>query len=85
MATTVALSEAKAGLSSLVKNVHETGAEYTVTVRGVPLAMIVPVPPAVPAKPKALGMLAGKKPVATREQEKAAYRRDLEAKHANPA
>ena len=84
MAATVALSEAKAGLSSLVKSVHETGVEYTVTVRGVPLAMIVPVPPATPTKPKALGMLAGKRPVATREQEKAAYRHDLEAKHANP-
>lgn len=37
------------------------------------------------AKPRAMGMLAGKKPIATREQEKAAYRRDLEAKYANPA
>ncbi len=42
--------------------------------------IVVSVPSAIPAKPKALGMLAGKRPVATREQEKAAYRRELEAK-----
>lgn len=83
MPTVIPLSDAKSGLSALVKSVHETGAEYTVTVRGVPLAMIVPVPVPAPTKPKAMGILAGKKPVATRDQEKAAYRRDLEAKYAN--
>ncbi len=85
MSTIVPLSEAKAGLSSLVKNVHETGTEYTLTVRGVPLAMIVPIPTPVPTKPKAMGLLADKKSTATREQEKAEYSRALETKYANPS
>lgn len=85
MPTAIPLSDAKSGLSGLVKRVHETGAEYTVTVRGVPLAMIVPVPTPAPTKPKAKGILAGKKPITTRDREKAAYRHDLEAKYANLA
>lgn len=81
----VPLSEAKSRLSALVKSVHETGAEYTVTVRGVPLAMIVPVPAPTPTRARAMGILAGKKPISTRDQEKTDYCRELEAKYADPA
>lgn len=77
----VPLNEAESCLSALVQNVHETGAEYAVTVRAVPLAMIVPVPSPMPARPRAMGRLAGKRPIATRDQERAAYQRDLEARH----
>lgn len=78
------LSEAKSRLSALVESVHETGAEYTVTVRDVPPAMIAPVPEPAPTKARAMGILAGKKPIATRDQEKAGYCRELEARYANP-
>lgn len=81
----VPLSEAKSRLSALVKSVHEIGAEYTVTVRGVPLAMIVPVPAPTPTKTRAMGILAGKKPISTCDQEKTDYCRELEAKYADPA
>lgn len=81
----VPLSEAKSRLSALVKSVHETGTEYTVTVRGMPLAMIVPVPAPTPTKARAMGILAGKKPISTRDQEKTNYCRELEAKYADPA
>lgn len=80
----VPLSEAKSRLSALVKSVHETGAEYTVTVRDVPLAMIAPAPASAPANARAMGILAGRKPIMTRNQEKASYRRELEARYANP-
>ena len=85
MASMIALSEAKAGLSSVIKDVYKSGKEYIITVRDVPSAMIVPVPKPVPVKLKARGMLAGKRPVATREEERASYIEALEEKYANPA
>lgn len=85
MSTAIALADAKAGLSSVIRDVSEHGVEYVVTVRGVPSAMIVPVPKPAPRKLKAKGMLAGKRPVATREEEKAAYADALGEKYANPS
>lgn len=85
MPSTIALGDAKAGLSSVIKHVSDTGAEYVVTVRGVPRAMIVPLPKLAPKKLKAMGMLAGKRPIASREAEKAAYAQALEAKYADPS
>lgn len=79
------LSEAKSRPSALVESVHETGAEHTMSVRGVPLAMIAPVPASAPTKARAMRILAGRKPIMTRNQEKAYYRRELEAKYADPA
>lgn len=77
------LERCEVRLSALVKSVHEMGTEYTVTVRDVPLVMIAPVPAPAPTKPKAMEILAGKKPIKTRDQEKGVYRRGLEAKYAN--
>lgn len=85
MAATIALAEAKAGLSSVVKRVSDTGCEYIVTVRGVPRAMIVPIPKTSAKACKAKGMLAGKHPPVSRAEEKAAYARALEATYANLA
>lgn len=85
MSTTIPFTEAKAKLSSVIQDVKGLGVEYVVTVRGVPSAMIVPMPKPAPGKPKAKGMLAGKKPVATRGMERAAYAEALEEKYANPS
>lgn len=81
MSASIALAEAKAHLSSVVRRVDETGAEFVVTVRNRPCAMIVPVPKPAPRKLKAAGALAGRRPAASREAEKAAYREALEAKY----
>ena len=78
MAASIALAEAKANLSSVVRRVDETGAEFVVTVRNRPCAMIVPIPK--PA-PRQLRAAAGRRPVASRETERAAYRQALEAKY----
>ena len=55
MAASIALAEAKANLSSVVRRVDETGAEFVVTVRNRPCAMIVPIPKPAPRKLKAAG------------------------------
>ena len=81
MAASIALAEAKANLSSVVRRVDETGAEFVVTVRNRPCAMIVPIPKPAPRKLKAAGALAGKRPKASRAEEKAAYQNTLEAKY----
>ena len=65
MAASIALAEAKANLSSVVRRVDETGAEFVITVR----------------KLKAAGALAGKRPKVSRTEEKAAYQKALEAKY----
>lgn len=85
MASTIAIADAKAKLSSVINHVGKTGAEYIVTVRGEPVAMIVPVPQPAPKKLKAAGMLAGKCTVVSREDEKAAYAKMLEEKYADPS
>lgn len=81
MAASIALAEAKANLSSVIRRVDEAGAEFVVTVRNRPCAMIVPVPKPAPRVLKAAGALAGKRPRATRQAEKAAYLEALEAKY----
>lgn len=81
MVASIALAEAKANLSSVVRRVDETGAEFVVTVRNRPCAMIVPIPKPAPRRLKAAGMLAGKRPAASRAAEKAAYLEALEAKY----
>lgn len=85
MPSTIALTDAKAHFSSVIGRVSETDAEYIVTVRGKAVAMIVPMPKPAPKQLKARGMLAGKRPVASRDAERAAYARALEAKHADLA
>lgn len=85
MVSTIALADAKAGLSSVVREVNSGRAEYVITVRGVPQAMIVPIPKEAPRKLKARGALAGKRPAMTREAEKAAYAKALEGRYANPS
>lgn len=85
MTSTIAIADAKASLSSVIRHVGETGAEYIVTVRGEPLAMIVPMPKPAPKKLKAAGMLAGKRPPVSREEEKVAYAKMLEEKYADPS
>lgn len=81
MVASIALAEAKANLSSVVRRVDETGAEFIVTVRNRPCAMIVPLPKPAPKKLRAAGLLAGKRPAAPRAAEKAAYLEALEAKY----
>ena len=73
MAASIALAEAKANLSSVVRRVDEMGAEFVVTVRNRPCAMIVPIPKPAPRQLRAAGAL--------REAERAAYRQALEAKY----
>ena len=81
MAASIALGEGKADPSSGGRRVDETGAEFVVTVRNRPCAMIVPIPKPAPRKLKAAGALAGKRPKASRAEEKAAYQNALEAKY----
>lgn len=85
MPTTIALTDAKATLSSVVKKVSESGNEYVITVRDKPAAMIAPVPKPAPTRLKAMGMLAKKRPLASPEDETASYVEALEAKYADPA
>lgn len=85
MNATIPLAEAKAKLSSVIQDVKGLGVEYVVTVRGVPSAMIVPISKAPLGKPKGKGLLAGKRPVATREEERVTYAEALEGKYANPS
>lgn len=66
MSTAIPLAEAKVRLSSVVQDVKGLGAEYVVTVRGVPSAMIAPVPKPAPEHPGAKGILAGRKPTGPR-------------------
>lgn len=82
MPTTIPLSEAKSSLSSLIKDVSETGSKYIVTVRDKPAAMIIPMPKPKPNSLNAFGALAGKRPVASPEEEKASMAKAMEAKHA---
>ena len=81
MAASIALAEAKANLSSVVRRVDETGAEFVVTVRNRPCAMIVPIPKRPPRQLSATWALAPRSPLASRETERAAYRQALEAKY----
>lgn len=81
MPTTIPLSEAKSSLSSLIKDVSETGSEYIVTVRDKPAAMIIPMPKPKPNSLNAFGALAGKRPVASPKEEKASWAEAMEAKH----
>lgn len=85
MSTTIAIGDAKANLSAVIKRVGSLGEAYTVTVRGVPTARIVPISKPAPRELKAMGILAGRRPPATREEEKAAYADALEAKYVDPA
>ena len=81
MPATIPLSEARSSLSSLIKDVSETGSEYIVTVRDKPAAMIIPMPKPKPNSLNAFGALAGKRPVASPEEEKASWAEAMEAKH----
>ena len=81
MAQTITLSNAKAELSSIVKKVKESGARYVVTVRDKPAALIVPLQGRGPEQLKGFGALAGRRPQASREEEKAAWAEAMEAKH----
>lgn len=44
MTSTIALDDAEAGLTAVVRQVTDAGARFIITVRGVPSAMIVPIP-----------------------------------------
>lgn len=85
MEATLALSDAKAGLSAIVRDVRDTGAHYVVTVRDRPAAMIVPLPKPAPKQLRGYGALAGMRPRASREDEKAAWAEAMEAKHGEAA
>lgn len=85
MVSTIALSDAKAGLSSIVKNVSKGKAEYIITVRNEPKALLVPVPKSAPRELKAQGILKGKRPAAKREAEIASYKQALEKRYADPS
>lgn len=81
MPATIPLSEAKSSLSALIKEVSETGSEYVVTVRDKPAAMIIPIPKPKPTSLNAFGALAGKRPIATPEDEKPSWAEAMEEKH----
>lgn len=82
MPTAIALSEAKATLSSVVHSVSEHGTSYVITVRNEPLAMVVPVPKPAPKALRGYGCLAEKRPGATREQERTSFAEAMAARHA---
>lgn len=85
MTSTIALGDAKARLSAVVRQVKVADARFIITVRGIPSAMIVPIPKAAPTQPHSRGILANRKPIADRAEESAAYREALEQKYAYPA
>lgn len=82
MATAIALAEAKAGLSSIVRSVKEHESKYIVTVRGEPFAQIVPLEKQAPKECKGFGILKGMRPPVSPGEEKAAWLEAMEAKHA---
>lgn len=81
LATKIGSAEAKAGFSALIRNVDEKGAEYIVTLRDRPVAMIVPMRKSGAATAHGFGSLAGKRPVASREEEKSAFAEAMETRH----
>ena len=85
MSTTIAIADAKANLSSVIKRVGDFGEAYTVTVRGVPVAKIVPVVPTSPKKHGGFGALAGKRPAVAPELEKESWAEAMEEKHGKAA
>lgn len=76
MATSIALAEAN--LPSALQHVDETGAEFVVTAGNRSCSKIAPIPEPASSELKAAGALAGKKPKASRAEEKAAYQKALE-------
>lgn len=82
MATVITLTQAKAKLSDIVREVVEKRTEYVLTVRGISSALIVPIPEKAPKSLKAAGILAGTGPMACRTEERAAYRKDVEERYA---
>ena len=80
----VALAEAKAGFSAIVRQVNEDGARFTVTKDGKPVARIIPFG-AVPPRESAFGALHRFADPALTAQGAGAFARASREKHACPA
>ena len=78
--STIALPDAAAEPSTLMPSVHDEGASHTIAASDTPAAVPNPLPSST-KRLKAFGILAGKHPKATREQERAAFAAALESTH----
>ncbi len=81
----VPLSEAKTNLSSIIKDIRDTGAEYTVLLRNVPVATISPIPFEASSKTRTRGLLAKYADHELRSKEKDAFGSAMRSKHAHTA
>lgn len=82
MPATNPLSAAKPSLSILIKDNGEIGSGYVDSTHEKPTPMIVPTPKPKQISLNAFGVLSGKRPIATHEEEKASWAEAMEAKHA---
>lgn len=87
MSTTIAipLSDAKTNFSTIIKNVRESGAEYTVLLRNVPVATIAPIAKEPVKHSKTRGLLAHHANDTLRAKEKSAFATAMKEKHAHSA
>lgn len=84
-AISIPLSEAKAHLSRIVKDVRDAGTEYTVMLRNVPVATIAPIAGEPVEESKTRGLLAAYANDALRQKEKDAFAQAMKDKHAHLA
>lgn len=84
MDNSISIADAKAKLSAVVRDVGDTGSEYVITVRGVPVARIIPVPKQ-PRVLRGFGALTTNKPPLSSEEIEAEWRRAAEERYATAA
>ena len=84
MTCAIPSGKAGAGLSPAAKDARGPGADNAVVAHGGPSSTTTPISESAPVKLKAKGMLAGKRLVASRGEERASYAESLEEKYANP-
>ena len=82
MSDSISLATAKAHLSAVVKEVSSTESEYVITVRGVPMARIVPMPKRQPRELRGFGSLKTDKPPMPLDEMHGEWRKAVEREHA---
>ena len=82
MSGSISLANAKAHLSAVVKEVSSTESEYVITVRGVPMARIVPMPKRQARELRGFGSLKTDKPPMPPDVMHGEWRKAVEREHA---
>lgn len=80
----IPLSDAKAHLSSIIRDVRDADKEYTITLRSKPVARVVPISSSVPNASSTRGLLSKYASQQAREAERTAFADAVEERYANP-